>query len=100
MCLENKLDNGKKILKDIFKVVLHCVCNVFTFFNTVSYLKLNSKLKIDPKMCTLKNLEEIWKTWKKFGKTKDNPERSSYRSIDIWCFICATLKRAFDHRHC
>ena len=27
-------------------------------------LKLNFKLKIDPKMCTFKNLEEIWKTWK------------------------------------
>ena len=28
--------------------------------------KFNFKLKIYPKMRTFKNLEEIWKTWKKF----------------------------------
>ena len=39
-------------------------------FKTVSYLKLNLKLKIDLKMCTFKNLEEILKTWKKFGKNE------------------------------
>ena len=27
----------------------------------VSYIKLNFKLKFDPKKCTFKNLEEIWK---------------------------------------
>ena len=32
------------------------------------YLKLNFKLKIDPKMCNFKNLEEILKTWRKFAK--------------------------------
>ena len=26
-------------------------------------------------MRTFKNLEEIWKTWKKFLKTSDNPEQ-------------------------
>ena len=34
------------------------------------YLKLNFKQKIDPKMLIFKNLEEIWKTWKEFGKNK------------------------------
>ena len=34
-------------------------------FNT---LKLNFKLKLDSKMCTFKNLEEILKPWKKFAK--------------------------------
>ena len=33
----------------------------FILFNTVSYLKLNFKLKIDPKMCTFKNLEKFLK---------------------------------------
>ena len=37
-------------------------------FNIVFNLKLNFKLKIDPKMHDLKNLEEIWKTWKNFCK--------------------------------
>ena len=35
--------------------------NDIILFNTVSYIILNSKLKIDP----FKILEEIWKTWKK-----------------------------------
>ena len=30
-------------------------------------------------MCTFKNLEEIWKTWKKFQKTSGNPD---YFTID------------------
>ena len=30
----------------------------------------NFKPKIDPKMCTFKNSEEIQKTWKKFLKKK------------------------------
>ena len=33
--------------------------NVFKVFNMVFNLKLNFKLKIDPKMRTFKNLEEI-----------------------------------------
>ena len=50
----------------LFKVALQYLFNVFILFNTVSYLKHNYKLKIDPKLCILKNLEEIWKTWKIF----------------------------------
>ena len=58
----------------MFKVALQYLFNVFILFNTVSYLKLNFKLKVDPKMCIFNNLEEIWKTWKKFLKTSGNSE--------------------------
>ena len=54
------------ILKNIFTVALEYLFNVFILFNTASYLKLNFKLKIEPKMYTFKNLEKIWKTWKHF----------------------------------
>ena len=56
------------LLKNTFKVALEYLFNVFILFKTVSYLKLNLKLKVDPKMCTFKNLEEIFKTWKKIAK--------------------------------
>ena len=49
------------ILKYSFKVALQYVFNVFILFNTVSHLKLNSKLKLDPKMCAFKNLENFLK---------------------------------------
>ena len=49
------------LLKNIFKVSLQYFFNVFVLFKTISYLKLDLKLKIDPKMCTFKNLVEIWK---------------------------------------
>ena len=48
--------------------------NVFILFNTVFNLKLNFKLKIDPKRCTFKNLEEIKKTCKKILKNKWQPD--------------------------
>ena len=50
----------------MFEVALQYLFNVFILFNTVSYIEIILKLKIDPKMCTFKNLEAIWKTWKKF----------------------------------
>ena len=44
------------LLKNTFKVaLLQYHFNVFYTVNTVSYFKL----KIDPKMCTFKNLEKI-----------------------------------------
>ena len=61
------------LLKNIFKVALQCLFNVFILFNTASYLKLNFKLKIEPKMCTFKNLEENRKIWEKIEKTSGNP---------------------------
>jgi len=61
------------LLKNFFKVALHYLFNVFLLFNTVSHLKLNFKLKKDPKMCTFKNLKEIWKPGKKFEKISGNP---------------------------
>ena len=61
------------LTKNIFKVASQYLFNVFILFNTVSYLKHNFKLQIGPKMCTFKNLEEIWNTWKKFEKVSGNP---------------------------
>ena len=49
------------ILKNTFKIALEYLFNVFILLNTVYYLKLNFKLNIDTKICTFKNLEEIWK---------------------------------------
>ena len=43
---------------------------MFLYYLTDSYIKHNFKLKIDSKMFTFKHLEEILKTWKKFGKSK------------------------------
>ena len=48
-----------------FKVALQYYFNVFKLFNIIFNLEFNLKLKIDPKMRSFKNLEEIWKTWKK-----------------------------------
>ena len=56
------------LFKNTFKVTLQYLFDIFILFNTVSYIKLNIKLKIDPKMCTFKTLEKIWKTLKKFWK--------------------------------
>ena len=58
------------IKKKTFKVALQYLFNVFILSNTVFNLKL---LKLDSKMRILKNLEEIWKTWKKFEKKKWQP---------------------------
>ena len=44
--------------------------------STVSYNKLNFKLKLDSKICTFKNLEEILKTSDIFEKSSGNPELS------------------------
>ena len=67
--------------KNMFKVALYYLFNVFILYNTVSYLKLNFKPKIDPKMFTYKNLEEILKTWKFFWKTSGNPVYSCMSCI-------------------
>ena len=45
----------------IFKIALQYIFNVFVLFDTVFKLKLNFKLKIDPKMCIFLNLEKIKK---------------------------------------
>ena len=42
--------------KNTFKVALQYLYNFFIQFITVFNLKLNSRLKIDPEMCTFKNL--------------------------------------------
>ena len=50
--------NNFFLLKNLFKVALQYLFNVFILFNTVSYFKINFKLKYNQK-CFLK------KTWKK-----------------------------------
>ena len=47
------------LLKNIFKVALQHLFNNFILLNTVFNLKLNFKLKVDPKCVLLK-------AWKKF----------------------------------
>ena len=39
----------------------------FIQFDTVFNLKINFKLKIDPKMRSFENLEEFLKTWRKIA---------------------------------
>ena len=46
----------------MFNLALQYLFNVFMLFNTVFYLKLSFKLKIEPKVCNSKNPEVIWKT--------------------------------------
>ena len=60
------LSSSKIFIKNLYKVALENLFNAFILFNTVFNLTLKFKLKIAPKMHTFKNLEEIWKTWKKF----------------------------------
>ena len=52
----------------MFKVALQYIFNVVILLNTGFNLKLNLNFKIDPKTCTIENLKEIQKTWKKFLK--------------------------------
>ena len=52
-------------LKNTFKVTLQYLFNVYRLYSTVSYFKL----KVDQKMCTFKNLEEILKIKKKSGNS-------------------------------
>ena len=43
------------VLKNTFKVSLQYLFNVFILLNTVSYIKIIFKLKVDPKVFTLKS---------------------------------------------
>ena len=70
------------LLLNTFKVALQYYFNVFVLFNTVFYLILKFKLKIDPNMCTFKNLEEIWKPGQNLPKTFDNPVRKKINIIE------------------
>ena len=56
------------LLKNTFEVPLQYLFKVFILLDTIFYLELNFKIKIDQKICTFKNLEEILKTWRKFAK--------------------------------
>ena len=67
------LSSSKIKKKNTFKKALQHLFIEFTLFNSVSYFKLEVKLKINSKMHTFKNLEEIWKSWKNFWKNKWQP---------------------------
>ena len=68
----------KIFTKITFRVGLQYIFYVVILFNTAFYLELTFKLKIDLKMCTFKNLEDIQKTWKKICKKKSgNPAQDS-----------------------
>ena len=49
------------IKKNIFKVALQYLFNVFMILNVVLDVKLKFKLKVDPKIRTFKTLENIKK---------------------------------------
>ena len=68
------------LLKNIFKVALHNLFYVFILFNTVSYLKLNLKLDIDPKMCILKTCKKFGKPGKNLEKTSGNPDHMKIKT--------------------
>ena len=60
------------LLKNTFKVVLQYLFNIILyFFNIVFNLKF--KFKLDPKLCTLKNLMKFGKTKKIFEKMSCKP---------------------------
>ena len=59
---------SSKIFLNKFEVTLQYLLNVFILIKTVSYIEVKLKLKIDQGMCTFRNLEKIWKTWKYFEK--------------------------------
>ena len=59
---------SSKIFLNKFEVTLQYLLNVFILIKTVSYIEVKLKLKIDQEMCTFRNLEKIWKTWKYFEK--------------------------------
>ena len=64
MCRFDKKNHKKKkfpqifLLKSTFKVALQYLY-VVILFNTVIYVKINFKLRINPKVFIFKNLEEI-----------------------------------------
>ena len=59
--------------KNIFKVALQYIFNGVILLNTVFNFKLSYKLKIDPKTCTFKSLEEFRKPGRNFSKKFDKP---------------------------
>ena len=52
----------KNIIKKHFKVAIQYLFNVFILISIVSNLKLRFKLKVYPKTCTFKHLEEVSQT--------------------------------------
>ena len=88
--------SSSNIFLNILKVVLQYLFNAFILFNTVSYLKLDFKLKIEPKMYSFKNQEVIWKTWKNFERTSGNPDN---KKSSIQFYFMIKLKYMYI-KHC
>ena len=61
------------LLKSTEEVILQYLFNVFILINTVSYIKLKFKLKIDPNICTLNTRKKILK---KSGNFDINTKKS------------------------
>ena len=61
------------LLKNTFKVALQYLFNVVIEFNTVFYLKLNFKLKIDQRRVLSKTWKKFRKPGRNFSKTSGNP---------------------------
>ena len=61
------------LLKNTLKVALQYLYNLFILCKTVYYFQLNLKLKIDPKMCTFKNMKKFGKLGIIKKKKSDNP---------------------------
>ena len=59
--LKNLSSSKNFFFKNTFKVAIQYLFIVLLVFNIIFYLKLYFKLKIDPKMCSFNNLEEILK---------------------------------------
>ena len=56
-----------------FKVTIHYIFSNLILFNTNSYIKFNSKLKIDQKKCAFKNQEQLGEPGNYFEKMSGNP---------------------------
>ena len=74
------------LLKNIYKTALLNLVNFFILYNIVFNLTLNFKLKINLKMCTFKNLEEIGKSGENFEKMSGNPDKSFQSKIEVKIF--------------
>ena len=61
-----------------FKLASQYLLNFIILLNTVFNLVLYFKLKIDPKMCTLKNLKIFRKPGRNFSKTFGNPGKTIF----------------------
>ena len=78
------------------QVALQYVFNDFILFNKVSYLKPNFKLKIDPKLCTIKKTQrKFLKPGDNFQKTLNNPDNIHYYKFNVRYYIFNMITVSF-----